>query len=142
MLMNLSKDQASLRIDRRSGKHLVYDVTVKCTNANTRDEKWSAATTRRALARGRLSGAAVAPKRTETGRRSCADAVSIGPSALDRKSGAAHGSVRSHSFARSLCGELRRWQLAPKPVSQADLTPFGRRCGRHPSLGVAAQRSL
>ncbi len=54
MLMNLSKDQASLRIDRRSGKHLVYDVTVKCTNANTRDEKWSAATrrARRATQRG------------------------------------------------------------------------------------------
>ncbi len=86
-------------------------------------------------------GAAVAPKPTKNGRRSRADGVSMGPSALNRKNGAVQSSVRSRNSTRALCFVPPRRQCAQKPVSEDDLTALGRYYGRLYSPGVAAQRS-
>ena len=81
---------------------------------------------------------AVARNCTKNGHSSRADAVSMGPSALDRKNGTAQSSVRSCYSTRALYCEPRRWHHPQTRVSQAGLTPL---CGRlrrlHSQVDVA-----
>ncbi len=80
---------------------------------------WAASVRRRAS-----QDAAAASERTKNGRRSRGDAVSAGPSALDRESRPVQSSVQSREASRSLSRVPRRRKTPQFAGSEADLTPF------------------
>ena len=73
------------------------------------------------------------PKRSKTDHSSPAEEVSMGPSALDRRTGATRSSVRSHRIVGLQPSVPRRhhWPtggfvLKPRTLSEASVTAFPR----------------
>ena len=81
-------------------------------------------------------------KRTKNGHSARADAVSMGPSALDQESGIVQTCVQSGQISRGRICVPRQWQCHQNTGSRVHRTPLsgGWDCLR--SLGVAACRGL
>ena len=97
---------------------------------------------RRAADRRAIHAGLGALKRTENGHSARADAVSMGPSALDQENGAAQTCVRSGQINRIQLSVPRQWQCHQNTGSPGHRTPLrgGWDCPR--SLTAAACRSL
>jgi hypothetical protein len=80
------------------------------------------------------------PKRTKPERSSPAAGVSVGPSALDRRTGTVRSAVRSRGIARSLHGAPRRHHCRPAARYDRLQRLSAASAGRPPSLWVAGRR--
>ena len=80
------------------------------------------------------------PKRTKPDHSSPADAVSIGPGALNRRTGAIRSSVRSHPVVGSQPGVFRRHHCRPPALFRHVWHALRGQSGRMRSLGAARQR--
>jgi hypothetical protein len=81
-------------------------------------------------------------KRTKNGQSARADGGSMGPSALDRKSGDAQTRVRSGQISRGRLRVPRQWQCHRNTVRRVHRTPLGGGWDRPFSLSVAGCRGL
>jgi hypothetical protein len=78
-------------------------------------------------------------KRPQNGHSSPGVAVSVGPSAIDRRNSATHSSVRSHRAVHSRPNEPRRHHCRPDGTLWSLWRASAATAGRRPSLGVAVQ---
>ena len=104
-------------------------------NSLARNEKGEAGDSRRRASR---------TKRARDGHSSPVGAVSVGPSALDRRTSTIHSSVRSHHSVRWLRGAPRRrlrGQCSGLPRCGRQLGASGR-CEKVPNVAIEPGRAL